>query len=290
MTTGVAQTTNLKLELALVSVAVGDLDRSRAFYESVLGLTATGAGASWLTVGTAERPLVRLCHRPGAKPPPIGATGLYHIALHLPSRADLARFVVHAANARAPLVGFADHRVSEAVYLTDPDGHGLELYHDRPRALWQGRVAQLMTTEPLDLDSLLSEPANREGRFTIPAGTTLGHVHLKVADLPAAVGFYQRVLGLEQMASVGKQAAFLAWGGYHHHLGLNTWESRGGQSPPAGSAALVEVELTVEEASLEPLAQQLEREGVAAVQTEEGLRFADPCGNVWLARPAPQGG
>ena len=134
----------------------------------------------------------------------------------------------------------SDHFVSEAVYLTDPDGHGIEIYHDRPREVWEGKVWSRMTTEPLDVASLLGELAEPGGApFTgLPPGTDMGHVHLQVADLEESVGFYRDVLGFELMAELFGSAAFFGAGGYHHHVGANIWHSRGASPAPAGRAAL----------------------------------------------------
>ena len=146
--------------------------------------------------------------------------------------------MVHAI--ACPSQAWPTHFVSEAIYLSDPDGHGIEIYWDRPRELWEGQVAKRMTTLPLDTSSLfgeLADPTN-EPFDGMPAGTTMGHVHLCVADIPQTIAFYRDVLGFGLMASLGGQAAFLSAGGYHHHLGANTWESAGAGQPPGGAATL----------------------------------------------------
>ena len=138
------------------------------------------------------------------------------------------------------LTGLSDHDVSEAIYLRDPDFHGIEIYADRPRELWEGDVAQRLTTEPLDVESLLGElesPAD-EPFDGLPDGTRMGHVHLQVADVESTLAFYRDRLGFDLMAQLGDQAVFLAAGGYHHHVGGNTWQSRGASPPPPGAAAL----------------------------------------------------
>jgi len=181
----------------------------------------------------------------------------------VPERRDLACWLAHAARDRVSLTGLSDHAVSEAIYLRDPDGHGIEIYHDRPREQWEGRVIELMTTIPLDTDDLLSDlddPAT-EPFDGLPDGTVLGHVHLRVAEIEPTVGFY-RELGFELMAQLGRQAAFLAVGGYHHHLGANTWESAGRPQPPPGHANLRHVTMIVRGASRREL--------------------VDPSGNRWV--------
>ena len=198
-----------------------------------------------------------LVEEPGAQPS-VGHTGLFHFALLLPDRVSLARWLAHAARNRIQLTGASDHWVSEALYLRDPDRHGIEIYADRPRELWEGKVARGMTTLPLDVDGLLGEledPA-KEPFDGLPSGTTMGHVHLQVASIPEAVEFYRDVLGFELMTELRDQAAFFAAGGYHHHLGANTWESRGASPPPPGTAALRHATIVLPDAA--------ERDGVLA--------------------------
>ena len=225
--------------MGAVHLTVADLERSLDFYRSAVGLEARGRENGRAALGTAERDLLVLTEEPGARPSR-GHTGLYHFALLLPERAELAHWLAHAANDRIPLTGLSDHFVSEAIYLNDPDGHGIEIYWDRPREVWEGQVFERMTTLPLDVDSLLGElPAEGPPAFDrLPDGTTMGHVHLKVASVPETIGFYRDVLGFGLMAALGAQAAFLSAGGYHNHLGANTWESAGASPPPPGAAAL----------------------------------------------------
>jgi catechol 2,3-dioxygenase len=196
-------------------------------------------GPGRATLGAGGRELVELVEERGAHPAR-GFTGLYHFALLLPRRRQLAAWLAHAARERVPLVGLSDHFVSEALYLSDPDGHGIEIYWDRPRDHWEGQVAARMTTLPLDVDDLMAELDDPAGEpfDGLPDGTTMGHVHLKVADVAQAVACYRDALGFGLMAQLGRQAAFLAAGGYHHHIGVNSWESAGAGRPPPGTAAL----------------------------------------------------
>ena len=187
---------------------------------------------------------------PGAQPAP-GRTGLFHFALLLPDRRSLASWVAHAVRTRVRLAGASDHFVSEAIYLSDPDRHGIEIYADRPRELWDGQVAERMGTDPLDLDGLLGElgdpqTAPFDGQ---PVGTTMGHVHLQVSQIPPAVEFYRDLLGFGLMAEYGGQAAFLSAGGYHHHVGANTWRSGGAGPPEPGAAALRRFEIVLPDAA-----------------------------------------
>src|SRR5215208_3276955 len=225
--------------LGAVHLTVADLERSLDYYRTQIGLTVLDQGAGEASLGTGGRELLHLVEQPGAESSH-GYTGLYHFALLVPQRIQLAAWLAHAARDRVGMTGMSDHFVSEALYLRDPDHHGIEIYWDRPRAGWEGRVAEGMTTLPLDVDAILGElddPATTpfDG---LPDGTVMGHVHLKVSEVAATVGFYREVLGFALMAQLGPMAAFLAAGGYHHHLGANTWESAGAPPPPEGSAAL----------------------------------------------------
>ncbi len=236
-----------------------------------------GGGEARLGAGTTE--LLHLTELPGARPS-TRDTGLFHFALLVPERADLARWLAHSAREGVPITGLSDHRVSEAIYLHDPDLHGIEIYADRPRELWEGRVLELMTTLPLDVQSLLAElddPAT-EPFAGLPAGTAMGHVHLRVRDVDEALGFYRDRLGFELMAQLGPMAAFFAAGGYHHHVGANTWESRGAGPPPPGSAALRYATIVFpDSSSRDRLAGELEAE-----DHDEGALVRDPSGNALL--------
>lgn len=229
-----------------VRISVADRGRSLAFYRRAIGLDVLSEDGAEVSLGVGERELLTVVEEPGARPVP-RSTGLFHFALLLPERSDLARWLAHAARDRLTLTGLSDHFVSEAIYLDDPDGHGIEIYWDRPREVWEGQVASRMTTLPLDADDLLSELGDplSEPFEALPAGTVMGHVHLKVRAIGETVAFYRDVLGLALMAQLGSRAAFLAAGGYHHHLGANTWLSAGAGPPPAGSAALLEATIVL---------------------------------------------
>jgi catechol 2,3-dioxygenase len=225
--------------MGAVELTVADLERSLAYYRSAIGLDVLDEGAGRASLGAGATELLVLVEQPGARPS-AGHTGLYHFALLVPTRADLARWLAHAARDRVPLTGLSDHFVSEAIYLSDPDLHGIEIYADRPRELWEGSIGERLTTAPLDVDSLLAEvgdpaAASFDG---LAHGTVMGHVHLKVAAIPETIAFYRDVLGFALTATYGSQAAFLSAGGYHHHIGANSWESAGAPPAPAGSAAL----------------------------------------------------
>ena len=248
--------------MGAVELSVSDLDRSLDYWQRVVGLRVLARENGAASLGT-DTELVRFVEEPGSKPAD-GHTGLYHVALLVPDRPSLARWLAHAARDQTRIEGLSDHYVSEAIYLRDPDRHGIEIYADRPRELWEGQVMQRMTTVPIDVESLLAElddPAV-ESFEGLPDGTTVGHVHLRVADVQATVGFYRDVLGMGLMAQLGQAAAFLSAGGYHHHVGGNTWESHGARPAGPGFATLRHATIVVPDAA--------ERDRVAARVADSG--------------------
>jgi catechol 2,3-dioxygenase len=262
--------------LGAVELTVADLDRSVAYYERAIGLRVLERAPGRASLGS-DRVLLELGEVPGARPAD-GYSGLYHVALLVPERADLSRWLAHALRERVPLTGASDHFVSEAIYLRDPDHHGIEIYRDRPREQWEGQVNR-MGTWPLDLQGLLAELADpeREPFDGLAEGTVVGHVHLRVAEIEETVTFYRDALGLALMAQLGPQAAFLSAGGYHHHVGANVWESRGAGQAPPGSATLVR--WTIVLPSEEERARVVARLGDAV--EGDGVPLArDPSGNA----------
>ena len=263
-----------------VHLAVSDLGRSIEFYESAVGLAVRGRADGSVTLGS-DNNLLILIERPGARPAR-GYSGLYHFALLVPDRIALARWLAHAARTHMPLTGLADHFVSEAIYLDDPDGHGIEIYWDRPREVWEGQVAERMTTLPLDTGDLLAEldDAGDSSFSKLPSGTVMGHVHLCVADVEATIEFYRDGLGFALMAQLGSQAAFLAAGGYHHHLGANTWESRGAPQAPEGAARLELATILVPNSdALDRVVAHATDRGLEIKAAPNGVRLRDPSGN-----------
>ena len=230
-----------------VRVQVADLGRSIAFYESVLGFSVTSVGPAEASItprGSAET-LIELVERPGASSvPPRGRLGLFHLAILLPDRAALGRLIPHLVSSGVH-PGASDHLVSEALYLSDPDGLGIEVYADRPRARWQSSDRQLvMSTMPLNFDDVVAA-AGGERWAGMPAGTRMGHVHLHVGDIDQAAAFYHEALGLDKTAWSYPNALFLSAGGYHHHLGVNTWAGPQARPPEEGEAQLLEWELVL---------------------------------------------
>jgi len=245
--------------MGAVHLTVADLDRSLAYYESQIGLRVHAREDGRARLGTGGEDLLVLTEEPGAKPAD-GYSGLFHFALLVPERIDLARWLAHAARDRVALSGLSDHYVSEAIYLRDPDHHGIEIYADRSRELWEGQVGLRLTTLPLDTNDLLStlEDPLSEPFDGLAGGTVMGHVHLCVSDVEQAVDYYRDRVGFGLMAQLGDQAAFLSAGGYHHHLGANTWQSAGRPYAPEGYARLTQMTIVLpDEAARGALAERL---------------------------------
>lgn len=224
-----------------IRLRVSDLERSLAFYRDFLGFQHVDAGESIARIGvSADSPTIfELRENPGIARAPRRAAGLYHAAILLPERRDLARIVRHFTENDFQF-GQADHAVSEALYLDDPNGNGLEIYVDRPREEWpmEGSTVR-MTADPIDFQGLLSTLAGDDDRWAgMPDGTSIGHIHLRVSDLDRACRFYVDTLGFDVMQESYSGALFVSAGGYHHHLGMNIWESRGQTVASANVAGL----------------------------------------------------
>lgn len=264
-----------------VRLRVADLERSLGFYRGVLGmhLAASEGGAAHLSAAPGERTIVELHERPGIAPAPRrGALGLFHHAVLVPSRAALGAVLRRLAQAEIPL-GASDHAVSEALYMADPDGNGVEVYADRPRETWRRNGPELhMDTAPLDLRALYRDagPASPD----LAQGTVIGHVHLHVGDLAESDAFYRHALGLDLVVWSYPGAAFFSAGGYHHHLGTNTWAAG---APPAdeGHAGLIDWELLLPSGVYaEAAAERLRAAGHALEPATDGWRVRDPSGTT----------
>ena len=276
------------LRIDSVGLAVSDLPRSVDFYERLLGLPllSNDDEIAWLGPDR-EHPALELRRLGDPTPASPRSTGLFHVAWLHPTREALAATVRRIAAGGWGFDGASDHGVSEALYLSDPDGLGIEIYVDRPRDRWErgadGKGVR-MYTAPLDLEDLLAQSTEQPPGAIAP-GSGIGHIHLKVAEVPRANAFYRDVLGFEEQAEI-PSAAFLSAGGYHHHVGLNSWQSQGGAPAPESAPGLrrVSFELSGPEAL-----EELER-GVAdtsgngsseAVREEEKrLSLRDPDGQL----------
>jgi catechol 2,3-dioxygenase len=262
-----------------VKLQVADLGRSLEFYQNVLGFRLADRTAARATLAPhGDGPaLVELHERPGTKPVPRGGRlGLYHFAILLPDRPSLGRLVQHLGTTGVR-VGSADHLVSEALYLQDPDNLGIEIYADRPRSAWRRSGRELMmATDPLDVRGLLAE-AGGEPWAGMPAATTMGHVHLHIGDIAAASAFFSGGLGFDKTVWHYPGALFLAAGGYHHHLGTNTWAGPGALPAPANEARLLEWTIRVpDEATLAAARDNLERSGYPVDRADGSLVTRDP--------------
>ena len=273
-----------------VRLRTGNLNRALSFYTGALGLsvvTQPGSAQEASLSATGQSPaMIVLREEPGAPQRPPRTTGLYHLAIRYPTRRDLAHAVNRLLREGHPLQGASDHRVSEAIYLSDLDGNGVELYADRPRGDWFWRDGQVaMTTQVLDLESLMASIEGEAPPPQISEQTDLGHIHLNVADLAVAERFYHDFLGLAVTQRSYPGALFLSAGGYHHHLAVNTWEGK--QRPPENSVGLISYRLEVPEAEIlyclrnrAPLSGYEVKTGTAE-DGSELVQIRDPNGN-WL--------
>ena len=276
-------------QVGLLSLTVADLDRSITFYTEVFGfalLVREGANA---TLGAGGVPILLLSEYPGAHPWPqdrYGYTGLYHFAVLVPSRADLGRWLRHWLELGMPLPGQGDHLVSEALYLSDPDSNGIEIYRDRPRDEWQWSNGQVrMAADPVDIRGVLADGDRASQPWEgLPAGTRLVHMHLQVGDIEQARAFYCGVLGFDLVAEM-PTALFVSAGGYHHHIGMNTWHSRGAGPAPEGTAGLrfYTIDFATEGARAAVLA-RLTAANIAYTQRGDVVVVRDPFSNTIALR------
>lgn len=276
------------LRLGRVRLAVSDLGRSIAFYRDLLGLTLVHHAGPIATLGAGSQPLLELEEGPDIRPPARGTRlGLYHVALLLPERRALGALLRHLAG-QGVHPGASDHLVSEALYLRDPDGLGLEVYVDRPAAQWgrapSGELA--MATAPLDVEELLAEAAGTpwEG---MPSGSRIGHLHLHVGSLKDAARFYADGVGLQPTVTTYPGALFLAAEGYHHHLGLNTWAGPAAVPAAEHEARLLHWEIVLPTAeALRAMRARLERLGERCIPDGDAVTVRDPWGTTLRLRAA----
>jgi catechol 2,3-dioxygenase len=224
------------LTLGPVELTVTDLDRSVAWYQRSLGLRVLTSDVGTASLGDGDAPVVELVEDPVARPAGRHA-GLYHYALLYPTREELARAAIRLSVTATEIDGASDHRTHEAIYLSDPDGNGIELAADRPRELWPADLGYARGPAPLDFAALLATVAGEDPAPFVRTGLRMGHLHLHVGDVEQGLAFYRDVLGFELQANLGS-AAFVSAGGYHHHLGFNVWRGHGVGAPPAHTIGL----------------------------------------------------
>lgn len=265
-------TASAPLEIGHVSLVVRDLPRVASFYRDMIGLEEIARDGNTLQLGVAGHVLIELRGAPGARQGTAREAGLFHTAFLLPGRSDLAAWLLHASDAGLELQGASDHLVSEAIYLADPEGNGIEVYADRPRSTWHGPDGRIrMATERLDLAALARDA--RAPWAGAPEGSTIGHVHLQVGDVPAAATFLADVLGLPVMARY-PGASFHGAGGYHHHIAANAWHSKGAGARNLPATGLAELTLRADTLTL------------AALEVRAGsTRLTDPWGTPIIILP-----
>jgi catechol 2,3-dioxygenase len=266
------------VRIGTVALTVRDLDTVSRFYQQVIGLTPIETGAGLVRLGVGETVLLELRHDPAAPLASPRAAGLFHTAFLLPSRTDLAQWLLHVAELGVPLHGASDHLVSEAIYLADPEGNGIEVYWDRPSETWAWRDGMVeMATLALDLNGLAAT-AKTGGWSGLPEGSIVGHVHLQVGALEPSDGFYAGLLGLDVVCHY-PGATFLSSGGYHHHIGTNIWNSRGAPVRSEPTTGLANVELVTDAGVLDAVRSRLPAEQAEqAIPTR--LALPDPWGTA----------
>jgi len=265
------------LRIGRVRLRVRDLDKVSGFYQRAVGLAVIDRSAGAVTLGAGTVPLLELLGDPAAPPRNPGDAGLFHTAFLLPTRADLARWLAHAVKLGVPLQGASDHIVSEAIYLADPEGNGIEIYADRPVSRWHDADGQIrMATEPLDMPDLLGAGAGDWAGY--PVGGIIGHVHLQVGDTDEADTFSRDILGFD-ISSRYPGASFYGSGGYHHHLAGNIWNSRRAGPRPEEAAGLEAVEIVARDpAKRAAILKRAEAAGIPVVTVDGTPLLRDPWG------------
>jgi catechol 2,3-dioxygenase len=267
------------LRIGAVALKVRNLPRLTSYYRDAIGLAVLEHGQDRATLGAGGVPLLQLEHTPAAKPDDPRTAGLYHTAFLVPARADLARWLLDVAQKRVPLTGASDHAVSEAIYLDDPEGNGIEVYRDRRPEEWQWQGDMVtMTTDALDLDDLV-RAAGGETWTGAPDGMRIGHVHLRVGDVDRAERFYRDVIGLNVMRRRGG-ASFMSSGRYHHHVAANVWHSQGAGARDQDRAGLTWFSFEADEAALAAVKARLSQAGAPLKDTATGIETADPWGTT----------
>ncbi|MBX9828594.1 MAG: VOC family protein [Xanthobacteraceae bacterium] len=268
------------LRIGAVGLIARDLDRLTNYYRDLLGLTVMERTASIARLGTGGVTLLEIEHRPDARPDDPSTAGLYHTAFLMPTRADHARWIAHIAKNRVPITGASDHGVSEAFYLDDPEGNGIEVYNDRPRERWTWQNGLVvMQTKQLDIEAILDEIDRATATYpAAPEGLRIGHIHLRVGSIEQAEEFYRGPIGLELTRRRGG-ATFMSSGGYHHHVGANVWHSdrAGARDQNRAGLAWFSMELA-EPGAVEAMAGRLRAANAPVAASPDGIETADPWG------------
>lgn len=274
-----------KTRIGAVHLTVSDLERSLIFYKQQIGFAEVWRKEQSAGLGVGDVVLLVVSESPDA-PRPTRTTGLYHFAILVPSRLELARSMRHFAAIGTRMQGFSDHHVSEALYLADPDGIGIEVYRDRPRDEWRLVAGELqMGLDPLDVEGLLREAdadarANGDQWRGLASGTTIGHMHLHVSFIEDSEKFYREVLGFDLTKRYGESASFMSAGGYHHHLAINVWAGVGAPRPPQGAIGLKHFEIVLpDSAALADVTRRINAAGIEADVEGDRVGISDPAGN-----------
>jgi catechol 2,3-dioxygenase len=269
--------------MGAVALIVADLDRSLRYYQHNIGLQLHQRNGGVAVLGAGGPDLLVLTEQPGAHPVQRGRSGLYHFAILTPSRLELSRTLRHLIATHTPISGASDHAVSEALYLSDPDGHGIEIYRDRPRPEWEFPNRTLrMTVDPFDMEGVLAESQNDPASWSgLHSATIIGHVHLHVAQIATSEHFYCDLLGFDLMVRYGGQASFISAGGYHHHMGLNTWAGVRAPPPPIDAARLAWFTVCLpDEAARQAMVNRLRLAAWPVESQEDAWVVQDPAHNT----------
>lgn len=267
-----------------VKIKVENLERSLKYYQEVIGFNILEQTKTTAKLTTDGKTSILSIEQPANVVPKQGkTTGLYHFAILLPHRSDLANITNHFIE-NGIQIGSSDHLVSEALYLSDPDGNGIEIYADRDPSDWDWYSGEVvMTVDPLNFENLLSHAKLEQPWKGLPAGTVMGHIHLHVSDLKKAVEFYVKGLGFEVVNQYGSQALFLSTGKYHHHIGLNTWNGVGAPTPPVNSVGLESFTLILpNDETREQVVKKLKETGTSVIREDGVFITLDPSGNKIL--------
>jgi len=269
------------LSIGAAALKVRDLDTITGYYRHMLGLAVLDRTAAGAVLGAGGVPFLYLEADTSAKPDDDREAGLYHTAFLMPTRADLARWILHVARNRIPISGTSDHTVSEAFYLDDPEGNGVEVYADRDPNGWEwtGDLVKI-TTDPLDIDDIVREVDPATATYDeAPGGLRIGHIHLRVGDVPTAERFYREGIGFKITRAGRGGATFMSTGRYHHHLAGNIWHSRnaGQRDPECAGLAWFEIAAN-ESAEIEAIARRLADQDASVKPIDGGIETADPWG------------